>query len=447
MLRIPSCVFALAFLAMASNALGNGRPPQTVGVFVQSGNDQTVLVSTTFGLLISRDGGTSFQWVCEDAVGYGGVFDPDFAIASDGTIFAATDKALRISRDDGCTWSPATGALGDNWVDDIEIGPAGAIWAITATTAAANDVYRSTDNGLTFDPRNMRNDTAFWKSIRIAPSDGQRVYLTGYELVEGTTDGGLTRPSPLLFRSIDGGDSWTPLDYEGIELADLPLFKLLAVDPDDPGVVFGRSVNANGLQGDILYRSGDAGDTWTEVLRTETSIRAFVLRKNGQVIAGTTNNGASDDRVFVSSDGIAPFAKATSQLQMACITELSTGDLLACGANWEPDFLALGRSSDGNEWTKLVRFSEIQSAYQCPAETIQAEVCEAIQWPALCLQFGCERPVIQPDAGPGPPDRNTGGCCDAGASPASTILLVVFAGLVLAVVLRRRRTGAQATRD
>lgn len=437
--RITAYVFAVALCTMTSNALGNGRPPQTVGVFVQSGDDQTVLVSSTFGLMISRDGGSSFQWVCEDAIGYGGVFDPDFAIASDGTIFAGTNRELRISRDDGCTWEPATGELGDHWIDDIEIGPAGEIWAITATTGKANDVYRSNDNGTSFIDRNMRNDTAFWKSIRVAPSDGQRIYLTGYEVVEDSTDGGMTRPAPLLFRSPDGGDSWTPLDFEGIELANLPLFKLLAVDPDDPTVVFGRSVNANGLQGDILYRSGDAGDSWNEVLRTETSIQAFVIRKNGQVIVGTTNNGASDNRVFVSSDGNAPFDKAASQLQMACIAELSNGDLLACGANWEPDFLALGRSSDGNEWTKLVRFSEIQSAYQCPAETVQAKVCEAVQWPALCLQFGCERPMIQADAGPSPIDRDTGGCCDAGANPASTVLLALFTGLFLALLFRRRR--------
>ncbi len=434
--RLRFSIIAVASLFLANTANGNGRPFQTVDVFTQPGNEQLIVLSATFGQLISRDGGSTFQWLCEDAVGYEGVFDPDFVITAEGDMLAGTDESLQISRDGGCTWEAAAGELGRHWIDDLEMSPAGEIWAITSTTGRANDVFLSADDGETFVSKNMLHETAFWKSIRIAPSNDQRIYLTGYTVAETQGDAGPSGPAPLFYRSDDKGETWNEIEPEGIEYSRLPLLRVLAVAPDDPDVVFARSVRANGSEGDVLYRSVDAGQTWTEAHRTATPLRGFLIRQNGQIMVGTTNDGQSD-RVFVSTDDGVTFAPAPSQPQMACLAELPNGDLLACGANWEPDFFALGRSSDGIEWSKLVRFSEIDSAYQCPAQTIQASVCEAKQWPSLCTQFGCNNLV--PDAGQ-PRGDGGGGCCDASAGPAGAMFLAGLTGfLLMAVALRKRR--------
>jgi hypothetical protein len=71
-------------------ALANVRAPLTNGIHFQPGDNHSLYVATTFGLLISRDDGCSFRWVCEQNLGYGGTFDPKYRIARDGTIFAAT---------------------------------------------------------------------------------------------------------------------------------------------------------------------------------------------------------------------------------------------------------------------------------------------------------------------------------------------------------------------
>ena len=93
---------SLIALVLASGiAHANGRPPLTNGVFFKSGDPHSQYVRTTFGLLISHDDGTTFNWVCEQNIGYGGVFDPKYAIATDGTIFATTFTGLRVSRDGG----------------------------------------------------------------------------------------------------------------------------------------------------------------------------------------------------------------------------------------------------------------------------------------------------------------------------------------------------------
>ncbi|MCG8421099.1 MAG: hypothetical protein MJE77_24525 [Proteobacteria bacterium] len=411
-------------------------------VFVKPVDSEVILLSTTFGLLISSDNGATFRWICEEAVGYGGVFDPDYAIGADGTIFAGTPDALMISSD-GCAWNPAAGDLAQHWVADIERGPDGELWVATSTTARPNDVYLSDDNGQIFAAKNMRSETAFWRSVRVAASNPQRVYVTGYTQAQSTLDGGVGGPEPLFYRSDNGGESWMQIDLVGVEFGPQPLFLLHGVDPTDPDVVFARSVGANGVIGDFLYRSDNGGTSWAKVLETGTGIRAFVIRKSGDIIVGTVNNDADMDRVFVSTNGGVGFSPAAQQPQMGCIAEDENGRLLACGANWEPDFFALGSSSDGVNWTKLVRFSEMKSAYSCPAETLQASLCESRLWPTLCEQFACNRGSSNDvDAGPsGDGSGNDGGgCCDAGAGAAGSVILTAATGLLLLAVLRRRRS-------
>src|SRR5439155_24446940 len=83
----------------AAPAFANGRAPLTNGINFKAGDDQSIYLSTTFGLLVSHDDGCTFRWVCEQSLGYGGQWDPKYAIASDGTIFATTFEGLRVSRD------------------------------------------------------------------------------------------------------------------------------------------------------------------------------------------------------------------------------------------------------------------------------------------------------------------------------------------------------------
>src|SRR5262245_48583867 len=131
----------LATLLFSSVAGANGRPPLTNGVAFQANDSHALYVRTTFGLLISHDGGCSFRWTCEQNVGYGGMFDPTYAIANDGTIFATTLAGLRISRDGGCSFTTATAPLAATYVDTISLGPTGEVWVATGESGKTNDVY------------------------------------------------------------------------------------------------------------------------------------------------------------------------------------------------------------------------------------------------------------------------------------------------------------------
>lgn len=437
----PWAAAAIAALVAGAGGAGaahaNGRFPSSVSVSFQPGNPTDIYLGVTFGLLISRDDGAGFYWVCEQNVGYEGTFDPKYRIGPGGEIYATTFEGLRVSRDGGCSFSTATeeqspsspGYLDGIWVDAIDTGPDGAVWVATAEAGRPNDVYRSTDQARTFSPLGLASSTVWWKSIGVAPSNAQRAYVTGYQVTQTGPDGGSIPPTVHLHRTDDAGANWTMLGIGAFQLGTSPLIMVEAVAPDDPQLVFVRSVRAVPPAGDKLYRSTDGGDTFAEVLTTTDTIRDVVMRADGSVLVATQMGG-----LHRSADRGATFSKLSDLPQAACLGD--RGDaLFACGANWEPDFFAIGRSSDGAAWSKVFRYVEMKGPLSCPVGTMQRDLCEARLWPAVAEQFG-----IQPEPqGDVAEPRDPGGCCDAQAAPVAPAL----AGLLVAIgLLVRRRKRA-----
>ncbi len=223
----------LALVFAASVAHANGRPPLTNGIHFNSTDPHAMYIATTFGLLISRDDGCTMRWVCEANLGYGGPWDPKYAIATDGTIFATTFTGLRVSRDGGCSFTTATDSLpaGDPgriagiWIDALDIGPTGDVWVGTAESGAPNDIYVSHDNGMTFTAKGMQSPTIFWKSAKVAPSNMMRVYVAGYEVAP---------PTGHLLHTDNGGATWIPSTLANVQYGSSPITLVAAVDPTNP---------------------------------------------------------------------------------------------------------------------------------------------------------------------------------------------------------------------
>jgi hypothetical protein len=429
-----------AAAATAADSHANGRQPATTNVRFGPDTD-TIYVPVTFGLLKSSDAGASFRWVCETAIGYGGVFDPDYAVAADGSLYATTFEGLRVSRNGGCTWDATTGLTEDMFVSEVEVGPDGRVWAATSTGGGPNNVYVSED-GTDFVQANLPEEKAWWTTLRVAPGNGDVVYVTGFLPQDSTTE-----ERVIFRRSDDGGATWSDeLPLTDIQFGAHPTFYLLGVSPADEKVVFLRVAGAVDKGGDAVYRSEDGGQSWAKVLEFSKTISAFHIRPDGQtVIAATTDactgepDPASKGCVQIShkAGATGSWTLAAQQPRLACIGERGDGTLYGCGANWDPDNFALGKSQDGETWEKVYRFSETIGPLECDADTAQAE-CAATSWPPLCLMFGiCE----EPDAGPGVQDGGGfaggdddggGGCCRVGGgSDASWVpgVLVVLFGL------------------
>jgi len=433
-----SATAAVALLLASAPARANGRFPTSVSVSFRPGSTQDIYLGVTYGFLISHDDGASFRWLCEQNVGYEGTFDPKYRVAADGTIYATTFEGLRVSRDGGCSFETATagaptsdpGRIAGIWIDAIDTGPDGSVWVGTAEAGRPNEVFRSTDGARTFQPVGLTSTVTWWKSIAVAPSRAQRAYVTGYQVTQTAPDGGVISPTVHVEKTDDAGQSWTSLPIGDFLLGTSPLVLVEEVAPDDPDLVFVRSVRAVPPAGDKLYRSTDGGATWAEVLETTDTIRNVVMRADGTVLVATAMGG-----VHRSTDRGASFEPLAISPQAACLGD--RGDaLFACGANWEPDLFSLGRSADAATWSKVFRFVEMKGPLDCPVGTVQRDVCEAQLWPSVREQFGVpEEP--RPDGDPAP--REPGGCCDARGGATGAGAIALGAAVVVAVRRRRRR--------
>jgi hypothetical protein len=399
----PLAAAGLAIALSAQPAGANGRFPATVSVQHVPGDNNSIFLPSTFGLLYSTDDGASFHWVCEQAIGYTGVYDPDYALESDGTIWATTFDGLRVTRDGGCNWTTIGGPLDGKFIGEVEVGPNGTVWATTSTGGEQNDVYKST-NGTDFTGTGLTDGAAWWRTLRVAPTNADRIYVTGFRPSDPTGDA-MTEPEALAYRSDNGGTSWTPLDLSQITFGTVPQLDLVAVAPDDPDTVWAVAVTANEPIGDSLYVSTDAGANWNKILDVNDIILAFLVVENAgeyEIRVGTLNDG---NRTSLDSGDN---WTRTETPRMACISRRGDGTYFSCGANWDPDFFALGRSTDAQSWEKVVRFAEIAGPVSCDPGTVQFDVCESQVWPDLVEMFG----IGQPDAGPG--GDNDGGDSDAG---------------------------------
>lgn len=430
MLR-PLAIVAL----LAATASANGRNPHTVGIYFKPGDPQTVYVASTFGLMKSTDGGCTLNWMCEQSIGYGGTWDPHYAIGPDGTIYGTTYEGLRISRDGGCSFTTAAGTNGI-WIDALSVSTSGDVWIGTAETGGLNDVLLSRDSGATFQSRGMQSSDTWWKSVVTAPSNPQRVYITGYK-VAGT-------PTAYFYRSDNGGTDWTPSALANVMFGGTPVLRVKAVDPANPDIVYMTSEVANPPAGDRLYRSTDGGSTWTEVLQTTATVWDVVVRDSRVFVATQLRNQSSivGGTAYVSTDGGATFAALPGAPQLACLTLSPDGNLYGCGANWEPDFKAVAKSVDnGVSWEKAWRFVELNDAVQCEEGTLQHDTCDVMLWDCpscstdLRRQFGATGPTCGAAAtDPPAPAKKPDGCCGVG-DPVGVAWVIV----VGAIARRRRR--------
>jgi photosystem II stability/assembly factor-like uncharacterized protein len=116
-------------------------------------------------------------------------------------------------------------------------------------------VYASTDDGLTWTPRNAGIET-----LEVTTIVGQPGHLFA-----GTFGGG-------VFRSVDDGQTWLPPS----NAADLAVTAMVAESP----YLLAGTIDEG------VYRSSDGGETWTQTLPGFTSIQAMCL--SGDTILAST---------------------------------------------------------------------------------------------------------------------------------------------------------------
>jgi photosystem II stability/assembly factor-like uncharacterized protein len=183
--------------------------------------------------------------------------------------------------------------------------------------AAAGGVWKSTDGGSRW--ANVFNGSASIGSLILSPANPEIVYVgTG----EGNPGGVAIYPGNGIWRSTNGGQSWTNLG-----LTNAGQIGKLAIHPDSPNRVFAAVLGRyrSRTQDRGIYRSVDSGATWQRVLFLNDTTGACEVvidpADQNRIYAAMWNRyrpltysiiGGIKSGVWISTDGGDQWAQATN---------------------------------------------------------------------------------------------------------------------------------------
>lgn len=462
----------LAVLLLEGVALANGRFPASSAVIFDPHDAKTMYVRVTFGLLATRDGGASWRWICESAIGFSGIEDPTYVVTPKGTLVAATYSGVAVSRDRGCTFGFAGGAgptaaerekrhrrMGGGHhgpgkprvLSDLTMRPDGEIVGVMSVfskvkgtgTSYDNRLVVSKDDAETFEDLGGEIDASLLiESVEIADTDPDRIYITA---LRGEGDA----RRAVFLTSSNKGLSWSEIDL-GLVKGETGAF-IARVDPKNRDRVY---VRTNGLVDapSRLLVTDDGGRSWTKIHDAKTPLLGFALSNDGsRVFVGSGDGVASASIGKDIAPGIA-FRKGMAA-DIRCLGVDGAGVLWACSSERTGFFVGSSKQGSGAEpgdaFDARLHLLDLKGPLECPEDSSVAEQCSQDEWAKQRLFLGFKD---IPDAGgattsqkPASGAADTKGTGPASEGPGSWKTAAVGAVIGLAIVvgvraLRRRRS-------
>lgn len=176
---------------------------------------------------------------------------------------------------------------------------------IRGNVSHGDGAYRSTDGGKSWTHLGLTNTRNIAK-VCIHPQNPDLVYVAALGHAHGPN------PERGLYRSRDGGKTWEQILYRSDKSGAIDL----VLDPNNPRIVYVSFWEAHrkpytlvsGGEDCGIFKSTDGGDTWTEITR-KPGLPAGMLGKIGLAVSPAKENriwaviDAEDGAVFRSDDG------------------------------------------------------------------------------------------------------------------------------------------------
>ena len=212
--------------------------------------------------------------------------------------FGATGGGLWKTTDRGETWAPVTdGQIGSSSVGAVAVSETSPDVVFIGTGESCirgniqpgDGVYKSTDAGKSWRHVGFR-DAQNISKIRIHPTNADVVFVAAFG------QHGVPNDERGVFKSRDGGATWRKVLFRNDKTGAVDLW----IDRNNPNVVFAALWEAfrteytmsSGGPGSGLFKSTDGGETWTEITRNPGMPAGMIGR------IGVSVSGADSNRVY-----------------------------------------------------------------------------------------------------------------------------------------------------
>jgi photosystem II stability/assembly factor-like uncharacterized protein len=209
--------------------------------------------------------------------------------------FGATGGGLWKTVDGGENWAPVTdGQITSASVGAVDVSETNPDIVFIGTGESCirgnimpgDGVYKSTDAGKTWAHAGFR-DAQNISKIRIHPTDPNTVFVAAFG------QHGVPNDERGVFKSADGGRTWRKVLFRNNRTAAIDL----SIDRTNPRVMYAALWEAyrveyqmsSGGPGSGLFKSTDGGDTWTEITRNP-GLPAGVIGRIGVSVSGADSN-------------------------------------------------------------------------------------------------------------------------------------------------------------
>lgn len=264
------------------------------------------------GVYRTTDGGDNWEPIFDEQTRLG-IGDIEFDPNDSKTILVGTGDpnisgypvigdGIWKSTDSGNTWS-YLGLEEARIISKIEIANsnsdiiyAGAM-GLPFKETSDRGLYKSTDGGETWSKILFVSEDAGVIDLLVHPTNPDIVYAATWNRIRNNVVSTVSGPQAKIHKSIDGGRTWTILET-GLPAGDQGRIAL-AMSGTDPDKIFASYVNTSS---DFLglFKSSDAGDSWSQVNTSEDSgFSPGILGGFGWYFGRLVVNPTDDDNIFI----------------------------------------------------------------------------------------------------------------------------------------------------
>lgn len=443
--------------AFVPDAHANGRFPESNQITFSPNEPDLVLLRVTFGLLISHDRGHTFDWVCEQSIGFSGAEDPMYTVTPSKTIVGTTFQGVTITKDQACGWSFFGGDLTQQVFIDLSANPADTKNIVVFASSYdkqdgdggilfTSKLWETKDEATSFQQLGQPLDPALLGyTVDLTATDPNRIYVTAVREPGSPPPG-----KAVLLVSKNHGQSW---EEEPVPLVDTERsVYVAAVDPKNPERVYLRTSNMVDKPTRLIVRDAtDGGQPTQKVVFTgQGGLNGFALSLDGSKVWV----GGPRDGVNVANTTDFTF-QHKSDLDTGCLAVTEEG-LWACSnecggrdqnGQCRGGFIAGISKDEGATFEPRLHFCDIRGPLACSAQTNTNLRCNPL-WPAQRALLGCGGDTDGGKPGDGgafsdagdfeelPPPKKDCGCHTTPAGPWGAFISVLGGAILF---FRRRQ--------